>query len=274
MKRVLLSVVFLFLVAAARDAQAAGRSLDFPLRGKVLTLTVYLPPAGGQPKGRVIMGSGDVGWVGLGVEMAEFLAGQGYCVVGVNIRQYLSVFTSGTSRLTTTEPPADYAALAEFLKARHLLWDPAILSGVSEGAALAVLVASSEKNHAWVHGVITMGLPPTAELAWRWSDFTTWITKKDANEPMFAPKDFIASVSPLPICLIHSTKDEYVTEADWKLFEATARAPKRLVLIAASNHRFTDKKQELKDQFTQALAWVLAEGKTSRGSRAIPSPSP
>lgn len=76
-----------------------------------------------------------------------------------------------------------------------------------------------------------------AELAWRWTDFTTWITKKDANEPSFFPVDFIAQVAPIPIVMIQSSRDEYVTEADYRRLEATAREPKKLVVIDAANHR-------------------------------------
>jgi hypothetical protein len=124
--------------------------------------------------------------------------------------------------LTPSGVPDDYARIAAYLRTRDLLKAPVVVSGVSEGAALAVLAASSEANHAWITGVITMGLPSSAELAWRWSDFTTWFTKKDASEPSFAPKDFIASVSPLPLCMIQSTKDEYVTEADYRELAAGA----------------------------------------------------
>ena len=59
-----------------------------------------------------------------------------------------------------------------------------------------------------------MGLPPTAELAWRWTDAGAWITKRDADEPSFAPRDVIARVSPVPLCMIQSTKDEYVSKAE------------------------------------------------------------
>jgi hypothetical protein len=131
-----------------------------------------------------------------------------------------------------------------------------IVSGLSEGAALAVLAASASQNHSWIRGVITMGLPPTAEIGWRWSDFTSWITKRDPNEPMFAPKDFIAEVAPVPLFMIQSTTDEYVTEADYRLFERLAGEPKRLVLIPASNHRFTDRKKELKEALLAGLGWI------------------
>ncbi len=257
---VLIIAVILALVVAP-DVASAAETYTFTVRGKALTLTVYRP-ASGAPKGTVLMGSGDVGWVGLAVDMAQFLASQGYNAIGINVRQYLAAFTSGKQTLTTKEPPQDYAAMAAFLRERRLLVSPVFVSGVSEGAAFAVLAASVEKNHEWIHGVITMGLPPTAELGWRWQDFTSWITKKDPDEPLMQPKYFLPGVAPLPICLIHSTTDEYVTAADIKVFEAAARDPKKVVRINASNHRFTDQKDELRRQLLSCLAWTRSQPAT------------
>ncbi len=257
MKRPLSIVLVALALQLAPAAASAYESLDFGVRGKTLTLAVYRP--GGAAKGTVFMGSGDVGWVGLAADMAEFLSGQGYTVIGINVRQYLAAFTAGRVTLTTKEPPEDYGQLASFLRQRKLLTPPVIVAGVSEGAALAVLAASSEQNHGWINGVLTMGLPPTAELGWRWSDFTSWISKKDPDEPMFAPKDFLPRVAPIPICLIHSTKDEYVTEADYRLFERLAPEPKKFILIKASNHRFTDQKDELKRQVTGCVEWIRTQ---------------
>jgi alpha-beta hydrolase superfamily lysophospholipase len=241
-------------------AAATGERADVAVRGKMIELTIYRPQ---QPpsrtKGTILMGSGDVGWVGLAVSMAEFLSDDGYLVVGINARQYLSAFTARTSHLKPGNVPADYAEIAAYLRGRSLLKEPVIMTGVSEGAALAVLGASSEANHTWISGVITMGLPATAALAWRWTDFMSWITKNEADEPSFSSKDFIASVSPLPLWMIQSTKDEYVTEADYRELEEAARQPKRLVLIDASNHRFTDRIKELRREFLAALAGIRAE---------------
>lgn len=252
-----LSILLVTLVATRSFAAASVQRVDVPVRGKTLSLAVYVPA--GTPKGTVIMGGGDVGWVGLGVSMAEFLSGEGWLVVGLNVRQYLSVFTTGKTHLTEQDPPADYLTISDFLKARGLVREPVIVSGVSEGAALAVLVASSLKNHAWLRGVITMGIPPNAELAWRWSDFTSWITKTDAREPSFAARDYIAAVSPLPLYMLQSKRDEYVTEADYRAQEAAAKQPKRLILIDASNHRFTDKPKELRDAYLAGLEWIVKQ---------------
>ncbi len=249
----LVLVLFLFLAAAPA---LASESVPVEIRGKTITLTYYAPAQGSASKGTMLIGSGDVGWVGLAVEVAEFLSKEGYGVAGINVREYLSTFTSHGTHVTTDQVPGDYGLMAKALQDRGLLVQPVILSGVSEGAALAVLAASAPSNHAWIKCVITMGLPVTAELAWRWTDFTSWITKKDIAEPSFDVREFIAGVAPVPLWMIQSIKDEYVTEADYRTFERLARRPSRLVLIPAGNHRFTDKRPELRVQILAGLAWM------------------
>jgi len=240
---------------ASASAATASEKVDLSIRGKTVTVEIYSPR--GSSRGTIVMGSGDVGWVGLGVSMAEDLATQGYAVVGINVRQYLASFTSGQSHLQPAEVPGDYRLIIEALQRSRHLDVPIIVSGVSEGAALAVLAASDPANHGWIDGVITMGLPPTAELAWRWTDAGAWITKRDANEPSFAPKDVIATVSPIPLYMIQSTKDEYVSKADWEQLLTTAHEPKKQVLIDASNHRFTDKRAELGVAYSAGLTWIV-----------------
>jgi hypothetical protein len=56
--------------------------------------------------------------------------------------------------------------------------------------------------------------------------------------------------------MIQSTHDEYVTERDYRELEAAARPPRKLVLIEAANHRFTDKMPELRNEYLVALAWL------------------
>lgn len=240
----------------------ASEKADVSVRGKTLTLTLYPPRA--SSRGTIVMGSGDVGWVGLGASMADELSAEGYLVVGINVRQYLAAFTSGQDHLRPSEVPGDYRSIVDTLRRSRRLDPPIIVSGVSEGAALAVLAASDPSNHFWIDGVITMGLPPTAELAWRWTDAGSWITKRDPNEPSFAPKDVIAAVSPLPLYMIQSTKDEYVSKADWETLLADARQPKKQILIDAANHRFTDKRADVGAAYVSGLGWIAQT--TGRGS--------
>jgi alpha-beta hydrolase superfamily lysophospholipase len=254
----LLLVCAVVAAIAWPTTSGAADKVDVAVRGKTLTLTIYTPST--PPRGTIVMGSGDVGWVGLAASMADELSANGYIVVGINVRQYLSAFTSGQSHLETTTVPGDYRLLIDTLRQSRRLVSPIVVSGVSEGAALAVLAASDPANHGWIDGVIAMGLPPTAELAWRWTDAGSWITKHDAAEPSFAPKDVIATVSPVPLCMIQSTKDEYVPKAEWERLLVAAREPKKQILIEASNHRFTDKRAELSAAYAAGLAWIAQGG--------------
>src|SRR6185436_19788470 len=88
--RAIVGLIAMSLCLCATTAfAAAGERLDFPVRGQHLTLTVYRPPvARGTVLGTIIMGSGDVGWVGLAVSLAGFLSDEGYVVVGLNSREY------------------------------------------------------------------------------------------------------------------------------------------------------------------------------------------
>ncbi len=242
------------LTRVSPASAASTERLNVTVRGRTTTLTIYKPKS--APRGTIIMGSGDVGWVGLAVSMAEELSAQGYLVAGVNARQYLAAFTSGKDHLQPRDAPGDYRVIAETLKEKHLLVRPVIVSGVSEGAALAVLAASDPKNHEWIDGVITMGLPATAALAWRWADLWASAMKRDADEPSFTVADFLPGVWPVPLYMIQSKKDEYVTPAEYERFKTVARDPKQLVLIDSSNHRFTDRRPDLSRAFAAGLEWI------------------
>lgn len=255
--RVLLLFAALTAFVPTPDAHATtGQAWSVAVRGKTLTVTVYPAKPGVAAKGTVFMGSGDVGWVGLAVTLAEFLSDDGYVVAGINARQYLGTFTDGASHLLVTQVPDDFAVMAAALRARQMLPRPVVVGGVSEGAALAVAAAGNAGAHQWIDGVLTMGLPGTAELAFRWKDALTWLTKSDADEPSFNPHEVLPQIAPLPLAMLQSMHDEYVPEADYRRFERVAQEPKRFVLIDAANHRFTDKLPELRAQVQAALAWI------------------
>jgi alpha-beta hydrolase superfamily lysophospholipase len=212
----------------------------------------------------MLMGSGDLGWVGLAVKMSEFLVEQGYLVVGFNVREYLSSFTAGSQHVSIDDIRADYRTMSELLAREGLLRHPVLLSGVSEGAALAVAAAGDPRNRTWIDGVVTMGLPATAELAWRWTDMTALITRRDADEPSFAPYRYLGTVAPIPLAMIQSGTDDYSTDADRARLLDAAKPPKKMIMIGAANHRFTDKLPELRAELLGAIAWILSAASSRR----------
>jgi type IV secretory pathway VirJ component len=225
------------------------------MRGKQQQLHLYGPKEGVP----IILSSGDLGWAGLVVHVAEFLASHGYFVVGFNSRAYLSDFTTKESALSLRDVQRDYGTLVEFAGKRTSA--KPILAGNSEGAGLSVLAASDRGLKERIQGILGLGLPNQIELGWRWQDFTIWITKKAPKEPGFMVADIIAAVSPAPLAEIHSTHDEFLPLEQAKSIFALAKDPKRMWIVEASNHRFGDNRNELDRCLLEALSWILGNPK-------------
>jgi alpha-beta hydrolase superfamily lysophospholipase len=211
----------------------------------------------GSPQGEpVIVSSGDGGWIHLGPHVASFLAAHGFFVIGFDVRSYLSSFTSAGSTLRPEEEPADYRVLTDL--ATKSTGKKPILIGVSEGAGLSVLAATDADTKGVIAGVIGLGLPDLNELAWRWRDSLIYLTHRAADEPSFSTAAIVARVAPLPLAAIHSTHDEFVPIAEVERVVKAANEPKRLWMVNAADHRFSDNLDECDRQLLEAIAWVKA----------------
>jgi pimeloyl-ACP methyl ester carboxylesterase len=220
------------------------------LRGHGQCLRLY-GSRGGTP---VIVSSGDGGWIHLGPHVAQLLAAQNFFVVGFDVRAYLASFTSGKATLAPEDEPGDYKVLADFA-ARGSTQKP-ILVGVSEGAGLSVLAATDPRTRASIDGVVALGLSDINELGWRWNDALIYITHGAPREPSFSAADIVARMHGTPMAAIHSTTDEFVPLAEAQRIFAAAQAPKKLWVVRASNHRFSDNLAEFDSRLLEALAWV------------------
>ena len=239
------------VLASARLSWSQDRE-TVAIRGHQQSLYIY-GSSRGEP---VIVSSGDGGWMHLGPHVAEFLATRGFFVIGFDVKSYLSSFTSQRSTLRPEEEPADYRALTDVAKKRT--GRKPILIGVSEGAGLSVLAATDAATKAEIIGVIGLGLPDMNELAWRWKDSLIYLTHQAPNEPSFSAAAIVDRVAPLPLGAIHSTHDEFVPVADVERVLKAANEPKRLWVVNASNHRFSDNLDDFDRQLLEAIAWVKA----------------
>lgn len=246
-RAVLLLGIFAASVAAAQTRET------LVVRGKSQEIRLY-GSEGGPP---VVLTSGDGGFVHLGPAVAEFLALKGYFVVGVDAKAYLTSFTSGSTTLSPTDVPGDYRAFVErALKGRDL---KVTLVGVSEGAGLSVLAASDPGLQKSLQGVVALGLPDVNELGWRWRDSIIYITHQAPNEPSFHASDYVTRLGALPLAALHSTHDEFVpVETVRKVLGAEAPS-RRLWLIEAADHRFSNNQPELQARLLEAFAWVKSK---------------
>jgi fermentation-respiration switch protein FrsA (DUF1100 family) len=248
--------IIVLVCAALLSVQASAQQTtdSVSIRGQAQTVHLY-GRRGGPP---VIVSSGDGGWMHLGPHVAEFLASRGFFVVGFDARAYLESFTSGKTSLRADDEPGDYKVLADYA-ARGASQKP-ILIGVSEGAGLSVLAASEPHTKDAIGGVIGLGLPNVNELGWRWKDSVIYVTHGVPNEPTFRTASVVAQVSPVPIAAIHSTRDEFVPVREVQSIIDAAKDPKRLWIVQASDHRFSDNLGEFDQRLLEAIAWIRANG--------------
>lgn len=247
MRRVLALIT---LTLALAPPVAAQSTQTLSIRGQAQSLHIY-GTRGGTP---VIVSSGDGGWIHLGPHVAEVLAAKGYFVVGFDVKAYLNSFTSGRSTLRPQEEPGDYKVLADFA-AQGSRQRP-ILVGVSEGAGLSVLAATDPVTRSAIRGVVGLGLPDINELGWRWKDAVIYVTHWIPNEPTFSTATIISQVAPAPLAAIHSTHDEFVPLSEVQRVLSLSREPKKLWVVDASDHRFSNNLTEFDRRLIEALTWI------------------
>lgn len=236
------------LALAALGAEPATES--FTLRGQTVDLHVY----GHRGNPPVVLASGDGGWIHLAPECAVLLADKGYFVVGLDTRQYLSRFTTRAATLQPADVASDFKSLVDYA-ATGATRKP-VLAGISEGAGLAVLAAADPAVKPAVLGVVGLGLPDQTELGWHLRDSLIYVTHKAPREPGFSSAEVVARLAPLPLAQLHSTHDEYVPLEQAQRVYDRASAPKRLWVIDASDHRFSNRAAEFSTRLLEAMDWV------------------
>jgi fermentation-respiration switch protein FrsA (DUF1100 family) len=236
------------LQAAPRAVPRSTTRLD--IRSHAQTLQVYGLPA----PDIAIVSSGDGGWLHLAPHVAEALALRGWYVIGFDAKAYLSSFTGGQRLLSEQDVQQDYAQLIDFVTPHDR--DRPVLIGVSEGAGLSVLAATNDIVKRRIQGVVGLGLPDISELGWRWRDMLIYVTHSVPNEPTFSAAHLISRVAPLPLAAIHSTHDEFVPAAEINQLMSRAGDPKKLWMIEAADHRFSNNEAEFDRRLIEALAWI------------------
>ncbi len=266
MRRIIGSTGIALLMLAATvqgalsGARPSARTVTVNLRGKAQSIQVY-DPVPGMPKRavQVLVTSGDMGWLGISGDVPGHLQEQGYRVIGLNAQKYVSSFTgSEGAHLEDNLIPNDYHTIVESASAGSAYPHEFVSVGVSEGAGLAVVAMGQAQASPLCRGIIALGLPLKTALGWRWTDFTSWISKKEPNEPEVDTKDYLFRLK-VPFVLIHSTHDEYDLIDKVKAVFNDAPEPKQFHAVDASNHRFSNKSPEVLSLVDTSLVWIVAQ---------------
>ena len=85
------------------------------------------------------------------------------------------------------------------------------------------------------------------------------MTHGSPDEPSFSTASLAARVAPTPLAAIHSTHDEFVPLTEVERVMAAALAPKRLWIVPAADHRFSDNLIGFDARLADALAWIAEQ---------------
>ena len=83
-----------------------------------------------------------------------------------------------------------------------------------------------------------------------------YLTHGVPNEPTFDTAALVDRIAPVPLAEIHSTHDEFVPIAEAQRILQRANPPKRLWVVQAADHRFSDNLAEFERRLLEAIAWV------------------
>ena len=244
----------LFLVLAGSvygDPPKAGKN-ELTIRAHQEKIDFYAAEGPG-PHPRILFAPGDGGCRGFAIRITEELAKSGYDAFCLDTRHYLESFT-GRPVLSTNEIASDFGEITRWIQQGRR--DRILLVGWSEGAGLGLAAIGDPANQEIFAGLVAIGTPEVNILAWHWTDIGASITHRAPREPTFRSADFMAKVSPLPLFVIASTSDEYIsTEATRALF-SRAREPKRLVIINARDHKYSGNTDGFFRTLREALNWI------------------
>ena len=87
-----------------------------------------------------------------------------------------------------------------------------------------------------------------------------YLTHGAPNEPGFRVAAIVNRVAPIPLAAIHSSHDEFVPVTKVAARADRAGEPKRLWIVDASNHRFSDDLGEFDRQLLEAIERVNEHG--------------
>jgi pimeloyl-ACP methyl ester carboxylesterase len=197
---------------------------------------------------------GDGGWRGSAVEMGRMVAALGYDVYGFDVRRYLTGFTTSGSSLTDEQLAADMDQLVGEIGSRSR--QPVILLGWSQGSAMVVLAAARSRHKEVIRGVLTVALPESGFLGWRWRDSLLALLGRDAHEPEFQVAPLLPDVAPIPLWLIYGTRDRFTPAAAARRLASLARRPRRRSEIEGGSHGLDGHRAELLASLRTGLMWI------------------
>lgn len=189
----------------------------------------FLPTSGKRPKGTVVFSHGNAGAMGHHLGFITWLLPAGYNVLLYDYRG----FGSSEGAITRRGLIEDVQAAFSYVKTRREVNPGRLISiGHSLGGAKSI-VSLAERPVAGVRAVVSdAGFASYRGMAGVMAGKVGVSVVTDE----WAPKDWVAKLSPVPLLLIHGTADEVVPFAEGRQLYAAAKEPKTWFAVGDGHH--------------------------------------
>jgi fermentation-respiration switch protein FrsA (DUF1100 family) len=255
------------LAAAVLATAAAACAHTVPLRRPVpdpfvRTVTLYghplelhLATLGSAHEPLVVFATGDGGWRGYDLDTYRHLVSWGYPVAGFSAPEYIKYLRGEDETTTPVRLATDYMLMVELARRELRLPGntPVILVGVSRGAGLSVVAAGQRLLQPELAGVLAVALTREEEhVRFRRRRSST----ASGESLMLQTYEYLPNLDVVPLEVIQSTNDNYVTAAQARELFGRDTAHRRLVPIESRNHSFSDAREQLYAAMEQSLQWL------------------
>jgi hypothetical protein len=141
---------------------------------------------------------------------------------------------------------------------------PAVLTGWSRGASLAVLAAAEPETDRGITGVVAIGLPRYEQLDVEPGDDGDPTEPPEATAPgrghtpahdLFM-YPLLARIAPRRCAVVQASGDRYLPAAQARALFGDDTGLRRFFAVEADNHRFGGGKDALRQALLDALAWT------------------
>jgi fermentation-respiration switch protein FrsA (DUF1100 family) len=202
-------------------------------------LNAWFLPAVGAPRGTILFLHGNAENISTHFRSVAWLPAAGYNVLALDYRGYGA--SDGVPTLAGVQQDIDAAM-------RHLLTHPnvdaqrVVIMGQSLGGALAIFYSAHSAYREQIRAVISDSafsdyrVVARQALAKFWLSWPLQWLPWLAIDNDYAPIDAVAEISPIPLLIIHGTRDSVVNSTHAQGLFNRARKPKQLLLIPEAEH--------------------------------------
>lgn len=202
----------------------------------------------------LVFATGDGGWRGYDLDAYRHLVSWGYPVAGFSAPEYIKYLRGEDETTTPVRLATDYMLIVELARRElRLPGDtPAILVGISRGAGLSVVAAGQRLLQPELAGVLAVALTREEEHV----RFRRRSSNASGPSLMLQTYQYLPNLDAVPLEVIQSTNDDYVTATQARELFGHDSEHRRLVAIDSKNHSFSDAREELYAAMEQSLEWL------------------